>query len=64
MQSDRIAMPKVKPPADDQNKKLLLWTADRVKQCQEQNFYGKMTVHFENGRVTRTTTEKSEVPNV
>jgi len=43
---------------------LLSWTTERIKQCQESNFYGRLTVIFENGRIVRTNTEKSEVPTV
>ena len=48
----------------DQERKLLTWTAERVSQCQKLKFYGKMTVHFENGKIVRTVTESSEVPKV
>jgi hypothetical protein len=58
------AMPSVKKPISEQDKKLLTWTAERVRQCQTESFYGKMTVHFENGKVVRTVTERSEVPKV
>lgn len=48
----------------DDKQKLLVWTAERVKRCQDEQFYGKMTIHFENGKVVRTTTERSEVPKL
>lgn len=42
---------------------LLRWAVSRVQECQNDKFYGKLTVHFENGRIVRTTSEKSEIPS-
>lgn len=45
------------------NEELLSWAVRRVKECQQEKFYGKLTIHFESGKIVRTTSEKSEVPS-
>lgn len=45
------------------NTELLAFVAHRVQLCQQDNFYGSLTVIFENGKVVRAKTERSEVPS-
>lgn len=48
---------------ESKNTELLAFVAHRVQLCQQDNFYGSLTVIFENGKVVRTKTERSEVPS-
>jgi hypothetical protein len=45
------------------NLELLEWASHRIELCQKEQFFGKLTLHFEAGKIVRTTSEKSEVPS-
>lgn len=44
------------------NSELLQWSMTKLKEGQEVKLYGSITFIFENGRLVRSKTEKSEVP--
>lgn len=46
---------------DDQE--LLDWAIYRIEACQKENFYGTLTLVYENGRIVRTDTKRTEIPS-
>lgn len=48
--------------SQSENERLLQWALDQIRMCQEEKFYGKMTIIMEGGKIVRRTTESSEVP--
>ena len=44
------------------NMELLEWATHRIQRCQNESFYGSLQINFENGRIVRTETKRSEVP--
>ena len=42
--------------------KTIEWAASRIEMCQKTNFYGRLTLIFENGKIVRLNSESSEMP--
>ena len=52
-----------KDPYKDKKKKAdLLWLVTEVKNAQDENFYGKLELILEDGRLRRLIQHKSKVP--
>jgi len=48
---------------NDRHKQLIEWAANIIRREIEAGTYGTITVHMNNGTITRTTVERSEVPD-
>ncbi len=49
-------------PENNENERLLQWALKHVAQAQACNFFGKLTISLEGGRIVRIVSESSIVP--
>jgi len=49
---------------NDKNKRLIDWVAAIIAREVDAGTYGTITIHLNGGTITRTTVERSEVPDV
>jgi len=49
-------------PSPRSPEELLAWTASIIRREQENGTYGTITVHLEEGTITRVSTQKNELP--
>jgi len=45
-----------------ESKRLLEWASGHIEQAQKSEFYGKLSISLEGGRITRMVSEKSIIP--
>ena len=49
-------------PSPRSPEELLAWAANIIRREQENGTYGTITIHLEDGKMTRVSTQKNELP--